>query len=144
ETRSPGIRAASCGGVVTMVDNAATLVACLQSALAEEPGLAHNPAALARRIRGEAGVISDVGVLEILRRLRNDTSGLVLLAPVLARPGNTDVVVSAPEDVFVHQGSGLQRAAISFASDAEGRRIATRLAISWGQRLDDAQPLADG
>ncbi|WP_279192496.1 TadA family conjugal transfer-associated ATPase [Corynebacterium stationis] len=127
-----------------MVDNAATLVASLQSALAEEPGLAHNPAALARRIRKEAGVISDVEVLEILRRLRNDTSGLGLLEQVLARPGITDVVVNGPEDVFVDQGNGLQRAAISFNSDAEVRRLATRLAISCGQRLDDAQPFADG
>ena len=127
-----------------MVDNAAILVASLQSALAEEPGLAHNPAALARRIREEAGVISDVEVLEILRRLRNDTSGLGLLEQVLARPGITDVVVNGPEDVFVDQGNGLQRAAISFNSDAEVRRLATRLAISCGQRLDDAQPFADG
>ncbi|WP_233189793.1 TadA family conjugal transfer-associated ATPase [Corynebacterium sp. J010B-136] len=127
-----------------MVDNAATLVASLQSALAEEPDLAHNPAALARRIREEAGVISDVEVLEILRRLRNDTSGLGLLEQVLARPGITDVVVNGPEDVFVDQGNGLQRAAISFNSDAEVRRLATRLAISCGQRLDDAQPFADG
>src|SRR5699024_12775606 len=31
-----------------------------------------------------------------------------------------------------------------FNSDAELRRLATRLAISCGQRLDDAQPFADG
>lgn len=126
------------------MENTQALVASLQAALAEEPTLAHNPAALARRIREEAGVISDVEVLEILRQLRNDTSGLGLLEQVLARPGITDVVVNGPNDVFVDQGNGLQRVAISFNSDAEVRRLATRLAISCGQRLDDAQPFADG
>lgn len=126
------------------MENTQALVSSLQAALAEEPTLAHNPAALARRIREEAGVISDVEVLEILRQLRNDTSGLGLLEQVLARPGITDVVVNGPNDVFVDQGNGLQRVAISFNSDAEVRRLATRLAISCGQRLDDAQPFADG
>ena len=126
------------------MENTQALVASLQAALAEEPTLAHNPAALARRIREEAGVISDVEVLEILRQIRNDTSGLGLLEQVLARPGITDVVVNGPNDVFVDQGNGLQRVAISFNSDAEVRRLATRLAISCGQRLDDAQPFADG
>ncbi|MGO2652240.1 TadA family conjugal transfer-associated ATPase [Corynebacterium casei] len=126
------------------MENTQAFVSSLQAALAEEPTLAHNPAALARRIREEAGVISDVEVLEILRQLRNDTSGLGLLEQVLARPGITDVVVNGPNDVFVDQGNGLQRVAISFKSDAEVRRLATRLAISCGQRLDDAQPFADG
>src|SRR5690625_5788635 len=103
-----------------MVDNAATLVASLQSALAEEPGLAHNPAALARRIREEAGVISDVEVLEILRRLRNDTSGLGLSEQVLGRPGIPHVGGNAPDEVFVAEGNGRQLAAISFNSEVEG------------------------
>ena len=114
------------------MENTQALVASLQAALAEEPTLAHNPAALARRIREEAGVISDVEVLEILRQIRNDTSGLGLLEQVLARPGITDVVVNGTNDVFVDQGNGLQRVAISFNSDAEVRRLATRLAISCG------------
>ena len=125
------------------MDNTQALVASLQSSLAEDPALAKNPAALARRIRDEAGVISDVEVLEILRRLRNDTSGMGLLEQVLSRPGVTDVVVNGPNDVFIDQGNGLYRVAITFDSDAEVRRLATRLSISCGQRLDDAQPFAD-
>src|SRR5699024_6236460 len=132
------------GRVVRSMDNSQALVASLQSSLAEDPALAKNPAALARRIRDEAGVISDVEVLEILRRLRNDTSGMGLLEQVLSRPGVTDVVVNGPNDVFIDQGNGLYRVAITFDSDAEVRRRATRLAISCGQRLDDAQPFADG
>src|SRR5699024_7680543 len=126
------------------MDNTQALVAALHSSLAEDPALAKNPATLARRIRDEAGVISAVEVLAILRRLRNDSSGMGLLEHVLSRPGVTDVVVCGPNVVFIDLGNGLYRVAITFDSQAEGRRLATRLAISCGQRLDDAQPFADG
>src|SRR5699024_11067762 len=130
----PSLRASRRGGVVIVVDNAAALVASLQAALAEEPALTQNPAALAQRIREEAGVISDVEVLEILRQLRNDTTGLGLLEQVLARPGITDVVVNGPRNVFVDQGNGLQRVALSFNSDEEVRRLApgSQLAAASG------------
>ena len=42
----------------------------MQRIIAAEPDLVHDAAALARRIRAEAGVISDVAVLDLLRRLR--------------------------------------------------------------------------
>ncbi|MDY3128316.1 MAG: TadA family conjugal transfer-associated ATPase [Corynebacterium sp.] len=112
--------------------------------MAHSPDLALDPAQLARRIRSEAGVISDFDVIEVLRRLRNDTAGLGLLEHVLSRPGVTDVVVNGPKSVFVDCGQGLEPAAVGFHDDAEVRRLATRLAITSGQRLDDAQPFADG
>lgn len=116
----------------------------LQHLLASEPGLAADAPALARRIREEAGVISDVDVLAVLRSLRHDTVGLGPLEPLLARPGVTDVVVNGPRSVFVDRGQGLERASLTFADEAEVRRLATRLVIAAGGRLDDAQPYADG
>ncbi|WP_425321644.1 TadA family conjugal transfer-associated ATPase [Corynebacterium lizhenjunii] len=112
--------------------------------VAAEPALAADPAALARRIRVEAGVISDVDVLAIMRQLRNDTTGLGVLEAVLAQPGVTDVVVNGPDQVFFDRGQGLERASVRFADAAEVRRLATRLAVAAGARLDDAQPFADG
>ena len=109
----------------------------LQHLLASEPGLAADAPALARRIREEAGVISDVDVLAVLRSLRHDTVGLGPLEPLLARPGVTDVVVNGPRSVFVERGQGLERASLTFADEAEVRRLATRMVIGAGDR-DDA------
>ncbi|MCZ9299198.1 TadA family conjugal transfer-associated ATPase [Corynebacterium sp. c19Ua_109] len=116
----------------------------MRTIVASDPQLAHDASALARRIRQEAGVISDVDVLDLLQRLRHDSVGLGLLEPVLSLPGLTDVVVNGPDSCFVDCGQGLQPRDIGFADDAEVRQLATRLAAVAGVRLDDAQPFADG
>lgn len=43
--------------------------------VATPPDEAADPALLARLVREEAGVISDVDVLAVLRQLRHDTAG---------------------------------------------------------------------
>lgn len=116
----------------------------VQRRLAELPGTAQDPTVLARLVREEAGVISDVDVLDLLRRLRHDSTGVGLLEQVLAQEGVTDVVVNGLSGVWFDRGRGLERAEVGFASDGEVRRLATRLAVACGRRLDDAQPFADG
>lgn len=59
----------------------------LRGIVAAEPELVADTTALARRIRAEAGVISDGDVLDLLRRLRHDSLGLGVLEPILAQPG---------------------------------------------------------
>ena len=116
----------------------------MQRIIAAEPNLVQDAAALARRIRAEAGVISDVAVLDLLRRLRQDATGMGPLDAVLGREGVTDVVVNGPDAVFMDRGEGLERTDITFRDDAEVRQLASRLAAASGTRLDDAQPFADG
>ena len=116
----------------------------MQRLIAAEPGLVHDASSLARRIREEAGVISDVAVVDLLRRLRQDATGMGPLDALLARQGVTDVVVNGPEDVFMDRGEGLERSDITFRNDGEVRQLASRLAAASGTRLDDAQPFADG
>ena len=120
------------------------LMDSLQHIVAAEPALADDPTALVARIRQEAGVISNAEVLDILRQLRNETRGLGQLDGLLSAKGVTDIVVNGPDSVFVDRGQGLEKADVSFADDMEVRRLATRLAVGCGSRLDDAQPFANG
>lgn len=101
-------------------------------------------AELVRLIREEAGVISDVDVLDLLRRLRHDSTGAGPLEAILNLEGVTDVVVNSPTEVWFDRGRGLEPADVRFPDDAAVRQLATRLATSCGRRLDDAQPFADG
>lgn len=101
-------------------------------------------AAMARLVREEAGVITDVDVLAILRQLRDDTTGLGPLESLASEDGVTDILVNGPDAVWVDRGAGLVPARVSFASDAEVRRLAQRLATLCGRRLDDASPFVDG
>lgn len=100
---------------------------------------------VAAAIRAESGgVLSDAEVLVNLRLLETELTGAGVLEPLLRREGTTDVLVTAPDRVWVDDGEGLRRSDIRFTDEASVRRLAQRLAAAAGRRLDDAQPWVDG
>lgn len=103
------------------------------------------PAVVAAAIRAESGgVLGDTEVLSSLRMVETELNGAGILEPLLRAEGTTDVLVTAPDSVWVDDGKGLRRSAIVFADEAAVRRLAQRLAAAAGRRLDDAQPWVDG
>jgi len=103
------------------------------------------PAVVAAAIRAESGgVLGDSEVLSNLRVLETELTGAGILEPLLRAEGTTDVLVTAPQEVWVDDGNGLRRSDIRFADEAAVRRLAQRLAATAGRRLDDAQPWVDG
>lgn len=119
------------------------LIARVKRRLADEP-TTPEPARIAALIREEAVVISDIGVLDVMRTLRDDTTGTGPLEALLADDTVTDICVNGPNCVYVDSGAGLERSAVRYESEAAVRRLASRLAASCGRRLDDAQPFCDG
>ncbi|CAN5266245.1 TadA family conjugal transfer-associated ATPase [soil metagenome] len=100
---------------------------------------------LAQAIRAEsAGLLGDTEVLTSLRAVQTELTGAGVLEPLLCVPGTTDVLVTAPDQVWVDDGKGLRRSPIRFADEAAVRRLAQRLALACGRRLDDASPWVDG
>ncbi|MDN4483837.1 TadA family conjugal transfer-associated ATPase [Demequina lignilytica] len=67
-----------------------------------------------------------------------------LLAPLLAIPGVTDVLVNAPDSVWIDRGRGLERRDLQIGGPEDVRELAVALAAAAGRRLDDAQPTVDG
>ncbi|MFI5715153.1 TadA family conjugal transfer-associated ATPase [Nocardia sp. NPDC051750] len=103
------------------------------------------PARVAAAIRAEAGgVLGDTDLLRALRLLQTELTGAGLLEPLLHDPAVADVLVTAPDAVWVDRGRGVEKTAITFPDEAAVRRLAQRLALSAGRRLDDAQPWVDG
>lgn len=121
----------------------AELLERIQRRMVEE-NVSADAADMVHLVRAEAGVISDVDVLDLLRQLRHDSLGVGILEQLLALDGVTDIVVNGPDQVWFDRGRGLEESELRFRSDAEVRRLATRLAVACGRRLDDAQPFADG
>jgi len=102
-------------------------------------------AVVAHAVRSEAGgVLADSDVLAALQVLRQEFSGAGPLDPLLADPGTTDVLVTAPDQVWVDGAAGLRRTDVTFPDEAAVRRLAQRLAVAAGRRLDDASPCVDG
>jgi pilus assembly protein CpaF len=121
-----------------------SLIDRVRERLAAESGPLR-PNVVAAAIRAESGgVLGDTEVLNSLRVLQTELTGAGILEPLLCADGTTDVLVTAPDAVWVDDGNGLRRTSIRFADDAAVRRLAQRLALSAGRRLDEAQPWVDG
>ena len=101
-------------------------------------------AAVAAALREEGGALrGDAELLPVLRLLQSEIVGAGPLEPLLQDPEVTDVLVNAPDEVWVDRGAGLERAPVRFPDDVAVRRLAQRLAAPTGRRLDDAQPWVD-
>ncbi|GAA4854140.1 TadA family conjugal transfer-associated ATPase [Actinomycetospora corticicola] len=101
-------------------------------------------AELAAAVRAEArGVVGDADVLAAVRTLQREFVGAGPLEPFLRDPAVSDVLVTAPDTVWVDRGAGLERARVTFADEDAVRRLAQRLAAAAGRRLDDASPYVD-
>lgn len=95
-------------------------------------------------VRAEAGGVIDDAVFATLRQdAAAQLIGAGPLEPLLATAGVTDVLVNAPDQVWIDRGHGLERTAVRFPDDAAVRALAQRLAASAGRRLDDACPFVD-
>nr|WP_203609467.1 TadA family conjugal transfer-associated ATPase [Streptomyces sp. SID8111] len=108
-----------------------------------ESGAEPTPARVAQALRDQGRVLGDAEVLWAAQQLRSELVGSGPLEPLLADPSVTDVLVSAPDRVWVDRGGGLELTGVRFPDAPAVRRLAQRLAAVAGRRLDDARPWAD-
>ncbi|WFB08226.1 TadA family conjugal transfer-associated ATPase [Streptomyces sp. LX-29] len=108
-----------------------------------ESGAEATPARVAAALREEGRLLGDTEVLGVVAALRSELVGAGPLEPLLAAPDVTDVLVTAPREVWVDRGTGLERTDVRFPDAAAIRRLAQRLAAVAGRRLDDARPWVD-
>ncbi len=104
-----------------------------------------DPRAVADAVRAEAGgVAGHLDILAALKLLDDELVGVGPLERLLAAPDVTDILVTAPDQVWVDGPDGLRRTDVRFPGEDAVRRLAQRLALAAGRRLDDAQPFVDG
>ncbi|MGV0796874.1 TadA family conjugal transfer-associated ATPase [Mycolicibacterium elephantis] len=125
----------------------ASLIDRVRERLAAEAlsAAALRPNVVAEAIRAESGgLLGDSEVLRGLQLVQTELAGAGVLEPLLRAEGTTDVLVAAPDAVWVDDGAGLRRSELRFPDEAAVRRLAQRLALAAGRRLDEAQPWVDG
>lgn len=102
-------------------------------------------ATVAEAVRAEVGgVAGHADVLDAVRQLRDEFVGVGPLEELVSDPHVTDVLVTAPDQVWADGAHGLRRTDVRFGDEGSVRRLAQRLALAAGRRLDDAQPYVDG
>lgn len=125
-------------------DRTAALVDAVRLRLAET-GARPTAGSVAAALRSARPPLGGGDTLDAVRRLRAELIGAGPLDQLLSAPEVTDVLVNAPDQVWVDRGAGLERVPnIRFPDPDAVRRLAHRLASAAGRRLDDARPWVDG
>ncbi len=106
-------------------------------------GWVASPVSVTEALRAEGLVLPEATIVEVVQALRTEMTGLGALEPLVAMPGVTDVLVNAPDQVWIDDGRGLRRSDVRFPDEGSVRRLAQRLASNAGRRLDDSSPFVD-
>ncbi|MCF8551079.1 MAG: TadA family conjugal transfer-associated ATPase, partial [Candidatus Nanopelagicales bacterium] len=119
-----------------------TISARIRNRLVREGGVASHDR-VAQALSNEGIVLSEDALRHLVVELEQEFNGAGILQPLIDTPGVTDILVNGTEYIWWDRGSGMERTALCFESEADVRRYAQRLANIAGRRLDDASPLVD-
>jgi pilus assembly protein CpaF len=123
------------------------LVQRVQQRLAAAGGVATDTAGLRKAVSealNEDGVLlPSTNLAPIVRAIGDELTGLGPLAPLLADPTVTDVLVNGPTDVWVERAGTIERAAVRFASAAAVATLVQRVVAPLGLRVDESRPWVD-
>ena len=75
--------------------------------------------------------------------LTEETIGLGPLAPLLADPAVTDILVNSPDHVYAERFGRLERTKVRFLNREHVSRVIERIAAQMGRRIDTSWPMAD-
>lgn len=118
------------------------LVEDVRARLARRGG-APTPADVTAAVRASGVVLGSRALAELDVAVRAELLGAGPLQALLEDPDVTDVLVNAPDEVWVERAGRLVRAGVDLGTVARVRELAVRLAAAGGQRLDDSSPTVD-
>ena len=79
----------------------------------------------------------------LAEELLEETTGLGPLAPLMADPAITDILVNGPDQVWVERFGRLEHTHVCFRDHEQIVRVIERIAAIVGRRIDTASPMAD-
>lgn len=106
-------------------------------------GVAPSAARVAELLRAEGLAVGDESLLRLVSELRDEFTGSGPLQPLIRDPAVTDILVNAPDEVWLDRGAGLERSSVIFPDASSVLLLAQRLAAAAGRRLDEAAPFVD-
>jgi pilus assembly protein CpaF len=99
--------------------------------------------AVAAALGDEAVVLSPAELAATVQAIGDELTGLGPLAPLLADPGVTDILVNGPSDVYVERNGTIERTAVRFPSAAAVAALVQRVVAPLGLRVDESRPWVD-
>jgi pilus assembly protein CpaF len=97
----------------------------------------------ARAIASEDVALNEAERVRLAEELTDETIGMGPLAPLLADPAVSDILVNAADQVYVERFGRLERTDIRFRDPDHIVRVIERIAARVGRRIDTSSPMAD-
>ena len=94
-------------------------------------------------LAGQDLALNDSERRQLVDDLLEETLGVGPLAPLLADPAVTDVLVNGPYRVFIERFGRLEATDVRFRDAEHLVRIIQRIAARVGRRIDEASPMVD-
>jgi len=98
---------------------------------------------VARVLAEEDLPLNDAERERLAEELLEEALGVGPLAPLMADPAVTDVLVNGPQQIYVERYGRLEETDVRFRDDEHVTRVIERIAARIGRRIDAAQPMLD-
>jgi pilus assembly protein CpaF len=80
---------------------------------------------------------------EIVRQLTDDILGYGPIEPLLRDDTVTEIMINAPDRVYVERGGKLERTNVNFVDDSHVMRIIDKIVSQVGRQVEEASPMVD-
>jgi pilus assembly protein CpaF len=94
-------------------------------------------------VAAEEHLLSDTERREIVNAVADNLLGLGPIQPFLLDPTVTEIMVNAPDAVFVERQGKLEKTDVVFDDHQHIRTIIERIVSKVGRRIDDSVPMVD-
>ncbi len=95
-----------------------------------------------RRLEQESG-ISREDRERLVEELTDDIMGHGPLERLLSDDTVSEIMVNAPDDVWIEREGVLHRTTVRFTDESQLRRIINKMVAAVGRRIDEGQPMVD-
>src|SRR6267142_4297727 len=80
---------------------------------------------------------------EIVRQLTDDILGYGPIEPLLRDDSVTEIMINAPDRVYIERGGKLEHTPVRFVDDSHVMRIIDKIVSQVGRRVDESSPMVD-
>ncbi len=99
--------------------------------------------AVRRVLEEDRVIIPGSEMARLVREISDEVVGLGPLEELLRDPRITEVMINAPDNIYVEMGGRIQRAWVSLDSEAQVLHLIERVIGPLGLRIDESQPYVE-